>query len=100
MALETLRGQEDGFGPHVTIDHDANTITFKIQDGPVGESGVNGCQLTELVHVATHMLEGLNRRFPCRENAITITKLQEAMLWQGKRTRDRTRRGVEGYDKP
>ena len=32
------------------------------------------------------------------ENAITITKLEEALMWQNKRTLDREKRGVEGKD--
>jgi hypothetical protein len=34
--------------------------------------------------------------FSCRENAIALTKIQEAMMWLQKRTRDRVARGVEG----
>lgn len=32
----------------------------------------------------------------CRENALALTKLQEAMMWLHKGTRDRVARGVEG----
>jgi len=35
-------------------------------------------------------------KFKCRENAIAITKLEEALLWLNKRTMDRERRKVEG----
>jgi hypothetical protein len=42
------------------------------------------------------MLEGLNEKYPCRENAVAITKLDEALLWLEKRTRVRIERGVEG----
>jgi hypothetical protein len=35
-------------------------------------------------------------KFKCRENAIAITKLEEALLWLDKRTRDREVREVEG----
>ncbi|MGZ3770083.1 MAG: hypothetical protein ACXVCP_00275 [Bdellovibrio sp.] len=42
------------------------------------------------------MIEQLNAKFPCRENAMTITKLDEALLWQDKRTKDRQSRNVEG----
>jgi hypothetical protein len=34
--------------------------------------------------------------FKCRENAIAITKLEEALMWLRKRTQDREIRGVEG----
>ena len=42
------------------------------------------------------MLKYLNKDYPCRENAITITKLEEALMWQDARTKDRDGRGVEG----
>jgi hypothetical protein len=35
-------------------------------------------------------------KFKCRENAIAITKIEEALLWLDKRTRDREARQVEG----
>lgn len=37
-----------------------------------------------------------NGKFKCRENAIAITKIEEALLWLDKRTRDREARQVEG----
>lgn len=41
----------------------------------------------------------LQRKFPCRENAIVITKLEESLMWLNKRTFDRKARGVEGQQK-
>lgn len=38
----------------------------------------------------------LQNKFSCRENAIVITKLEEALMWLNKRTEDRKQRGVEG----
>jgi hypothetical protein len=35
-------------------------------------------------------------KFKCRENALAITKIEEALLWLDKRTRDREAREVEG----
>lgn len=35
-------------------------------------------------------------QFSCRENALAITKVQEAIHWLNHRTLDRRRRGVEG----
>lgn len=98
MALETLEGVDPP--AYVHVDHDRNSISFKIQDGPIGEHGVNGCQVDELVYMARRIIEGLNAKFPCRENAAAITKLQEAEMWLRERKLDRERRGVEGYDRP
>jgi len=38
----------------------------------------------------------LQGKFPCRENSIVITKLEESLMWLDKRTEDRKSRGVEG----
>lgn len=39
-------------------------------------------------------------RFSCRENALAITKLQEALHWLYSRTRSREEREVEGTHAP
>lgn len=80
----------------IYLRHDKNSISFTIQNGPIKENGVNGCQLTTLVEAALIMLKKLNEKFPCRENALTITKWEEGLLWQRERTRQRELRGVEG----
>jgi hypothetical protein len=83
----------------VYVRNDKNSIAFTLQDGPVGQAGVNGCQVVTLIEAAKKIIEGLNEKFPCRENAMTITKLDEALLWQDKRTKDRESRQVEGFSK-
>ena len=82
---------------HVKID--GNSITFTIQDGPIGEKGINGCQIDDLVDVSARIIRKLNKEFPCRENSITIGKLEEALMWLNKRKEDREKRGVEGLNK-
>ena len=81
----------------LSIDNKAETISFKVMTKPASEGG-KGCQFTDLIEVALHQLKYLDAKFPCRENAITITKLEEALMWQSKRTEDRTSRQVEGKD--
>lgn len=83
----------------VYVDHEVNMISFRIQNGPIKEAGKNGCQVTDVIAVAKHILEQLNAKFPCRENAMTITHLDEALMWQDKRTKDREARQVEGLSK-
>lgn len=81
----------------IGIDHDQDMISFKMLTKPASAGGnLNLCQLTDLIGVAKHMLEHLNRKFPCRHNAMTITKLDEALMWQKARTEDRKDRSVEG----
>lgn len=116
MALETLQSLEslDGFSvvhqsvssqqdlterDFVVIDHESNEITFRIQNGPIGERGINGCQVDTMVAAATEVIRGLNAQFPCRENSLAITKLEEALLWLRARKDDRISRGVEGQNK-
>lgn len=120
MSIETLRDIDiiDGFAvmhldgkiseeefaasrTHIIVNHgeEESTISFKIQTDPIGLVGVNGCQMTALIEAAKLIITGLNKLYPCRENSMTITKLDEALMWQQKRTIDRLSRGVEGQNK-
>jgi len=83
----------------IYLRHDKNSLSFTLQNGPIKENGVNGCQVNEVIEAAKIILEGLNKNFPCRENASAITKLDEALMWLEKRTKDREKRGVEGLSK-
>lgn len=56
----------------------------------------NGTTNEEVLKVLINRVQFLNGKFPCRENSIVITKLEEALMWLEKRTRDRIARGVEG----
>lgn len=80
----------------IYIRHDKNSLSFTIQNGPIKEHGVNGCQVDTVIETAKAILEGLNKNFPCRENSVAITKLDEAIMWLKKRKSDREARGVEG----
>lgn len=71
----------------------------KFQNGPVLEFGVNGVSNEGLLAIVEDRLLGFQSgQFACRENAIALTKIQEAMMWLQKRTLDRMRRGVEGIN--
>ena len=74
---------------------DIQNIHF--QEGPIKECGVNGVMNEDLIAMVIRRLEGFqNSEFNCRDNAIAITKLEEALLWLRKRTMAREARGVEG----
>jgi len=76
------------------VDEAADVI---FQDGPILEAGVNGLTQEVLIAIIIDRLEGFQAGpFACRENALALTKLQEAQMWLQKRTRDRMTRGVEG----
>jgi len=74
-------------------------IKFTIQSDPIGEVGVNGVQALDILKYTKFLFESLNESFPCRENSLTITKLEEAIHWQDARTKNRQARGVEGLNK-
>ena len=92
MALETLKDLEEigGFavkrivwkqpeGNYIEINDDANALTFKIQNGPIKEVGVNGCQVDTLIETAKLIIKGLNEKFPCDENEVAISCLNLAL---------------------
>lgn len=67
------------------------------QEGPVKEHGVNGCHQEDLLAILIHRLRCFqDGPYACRENALALTKLEEAMHWLQARTQRRERRGVEG----
>lgn len=83
---------------NIYLRHDKDSLTFNMMTKPASEGG-KGCQFTDLIETALIMLKHLNSLYSCRENAITITKLEEALMWQEARTKDRLKRGVEGINK-
>lgn len=83
----------------IYVRNDKNSLSFTIQNGPIKEVGKNGCQVVDIIAVAKTIIEKLNQKFPCRENSVTLTKLDEALMWQEKRTKDRLSREVEGTSK-
>lgn len=74
----------------------APIVSFTIQSDPISEVGVNGVQALDILKYSKCLFQSLNEAFPCRENALTITKIEEAIHWQDARTKDRQRRNVEG----
>ena len=77
----------------------APIVKFTIQSDPIGEVGLNGCQALDMLKYVKCLFESLNDAFPCRENSLTITKIEEAIHWQDARTKDRMNRKVEGQNK-
>lgn len=56
----------------------------------------DGTTNEEVIAVLIDRINYLNSKFPCRENSIAVTKLEEALLWLNHRTAKRKARGVEG----
>ena len=70
------------------------------QNGPVREFGVNGCHQEDLLAIVIDRLRSFQSgSFACRENALALTKCEEALHWLQHRTRQRQLRGVEGTNK-
>lgn len=60
------------------------------------ETKNNGTTNEEVLEMLINRMQYLQGKFPCRENAVAITKLDEALMWLEKRTKDRIKRNVEG----
>jgi autotransporter adhesin len=80
---------------------EAGTQTISFIEKQAGENNQlttvsDGTTNEEVLAVLIDRLNYLQAKAPCRENALVITKLEEASLWLGKRTADRIARGVEG----
>ena len=85
--------------PNVDIQT-GSEIKIIIQNGPVKEVGNNGADIEVLGELWLDILNDFNSgEHRCRENSITITKIEEALMWQQKRRENREKRGVEGTDK-
>ncbi len=93
--IEALQAIDNS--PYITVKD--NVLTLTIQDGPIGEFGINGIQATDMLIYTKELFKSLNKTFPCRENSLTITKIEEAIHWQEARTKDRESRKVEGFNK-
>jgi hypothetical protein len=71
--------------------------SIKFQEGALREAGLNGVSDEALIAIVIDRLRGFQSGpFSCRENALALTKMEEALHWLNARTRDRMARGVEG----
>lgn len=86
--------------PHGSLDpDDCWTVgTMGFQHGPRDEPGSTpGITDAVLVAILLDRYRGFQAGpFACRENALVITKLEEALLWMQKRAMTRHRQGVLG----
>lgn len=81
----------------VTVENGENVTDIYFQKGPIKECGVNGCHHEDLIAIVIDRLESFqDSEYRCRENALAITKLDEALHWLRHRTVERKTRGVEG----
>lgn len=76
-------------------------ILIEFQNGALGRDGdrkePNGAFVEGVIQAGLSRLEHYQTtKFKCRENALAITKLEEALHWLGHRTAMREARQVEG----
>ena len=74
------------------------STTLHFQNGPIHEpSDFNGISNESVLVVLIDRMRGFQSGpFACRENALALTHMEEALMWLQKRTRDRVGRCVEG----
>jgi len=97
---EYLVKMPDNTTLHQYAIDDGKSLLIPFQKGPIAENGVNGISNELLLAVVIDRLQGFQSgEFKCRENAIALTHLEDAMHWLQHRTRQRLARGVEGTSK-
>ena len=76
-------------------------VDIRFQRGPRDEEGSQTGILdaTLIAVVLDRMRDFQGGPFACRENALVITKLEEALMWMRERARRRALRGVLGKNK-
>jgi hypothetical protein len=72
---------------HKEPKEEGSTEFVTVNDGTTNE---------EILEMLIDRMNYLQGKFPCRENALVITKLEESLMWLNKRTSDRVKRNVEG----
>lgn len=76
------------------------TTRISFQNGPIAEAGINGMTQEVLLAIVCDRLRSFQAgKYACRENALALTKIEEAQHWLHSRTLARMQRGVEGTHK-
>ena len=70
--------------------------TFSLNEPTDLITAFDGTTNEEVLEVLINRMQYLQSKFPCRENAIVITNLEESLMWLNKRTSERVKRNVEG----
>jgi hypothetical protein len=96
-----LSPQEALDGSPALVQDAAGFISIRFQCGPLEANGINGTSIENVIDMLIRRLEGFQAGpFKCRENALAITKLEEAAHWLEHRTLKRKAQGVEGRNLP
>lgn len=96
----SITGFNAGSNPSRDGEDPRTFAAILFQNGPIAENGVNGITQEVLLAIVADRLRSYQAGpFACRENALALTKIEEAMHWLQQRTLARMRRGVEGTNK-
>lgn len=115
--IERLHEREATMRQKITQKHDADDdgnpaggtttgdgIYIQWQSGPLKTTAPDGAFVEGVILAAIGRLQfyqtANGKKFACRENALAITKLEEALMWCEERTRGREERKVEGTNTP
>lgn len=92
-----LSGFNTASNPSELQGSEQHGATILFQNGPIAEAGVNGVTQEVLLAIVADRLRSFQSGpYACRENALALTKIEEAQHWLQQRTIARMRRGVEG----
>jgi hypothetical protein len=92
-----IRGFDATGNPSEPVIQGDTYLKILFQNGPIKEAGVNGVTQEALLAIVIDRLRSFQSGpFSCRENAIALTKCEEALMWLQRRTVARIKRGVEG----
>lgn len=73
-------------------------IDITWQSGGTATTERNGAFIEDVLAMVYARLASFNKEFPCRENSLALTKIEEAVLWLAQRKAEREHRGVYGKE--
>ena len=79
--------------------HELADICFQ-NGGRNIEGSEHGLTAEDLLEICRHRLQCFQTsEYACRENAVALTKIEEALMWLNHRTEDRAERNVLGINR-
>ena len=95
---EIVKGHK-GVNDGDSMNIDGHTvIDIMWQRGGTAENERNGAFLEDVLAIVYARLAAFNEEYPCRENSLALTKIEEAILWLAQRKAERENRGVYGKE--
>jgi hypothetical protein len=101
LSITVMDDAGPGGANHHYVIHNASieATDIKFQKGGIKDNGINGITQEALLAIVIDRLRCFDKGpFSSRENALALTKCEEALQWLHSRTIERMRRGVEGKE--